>query len=59
MHRWPTALGIAIAALTAFGLRIDAEEVSYLSALVVLMPLVYVGAASRGWCCWPGSRPWS
>ena len=45
MHRWPTALGIAIAALTAFGPRIDAEEVSFLSALVVLMPLVYVGAA--------------
>ncbi|MDQ3658904.1 MAG: hypothetical protein M3338_04445 [Actinomycetota bacterium] len=44
-HRWPTALGIAVAALTAFGLRIDAEEVSFLSALVVLMPLVYVGAA--------------
>jgi hypothetical protein len=38
-------LGIAVAALTAFGLRIDAEEVSFLSALVVLMPLVYVGAA--------------
>ena len=44
-RRWPTALGIAVAALTAFGLRIDAEEVSFLSALVVLMPLVYVGAA--------------
>ena len=45
LHRWPTALGVAVAALTAFGLRIDAEEVSFLSALVVLMPLVYVGAA--------------
>jgi hypothetical protein len=46
MHRWPTALGIAVAALTAFDLRIDVETVvSFLSALVVLMPLVYVGAA--------------
>jgi hypothetical protein len=45
MHRWPTALGIALAALTAFDLRIDVEEVSFLSALVVLMALVYVGAA--------------
>jgi hypothetical protein len=44
-HRWPTVLGIAVAALTAFDLRIDVEEVSFLSALVVLMPLVYVGAA--------------
>jgi hypothetical protein len=48
LHRWPTALGVAVAALTAFGLRIDAEEVSFLSALVVLMPLVYVGAAVVG-----------
>jgi hypothetical protein len=45
MHRWPTALGIAVAALTAFDLRIDVESISSLSALVVLMPLVYVGAA--------------
>jgi hypothetical protein len=44
-HRWPTALGVAVAALTAFDLRIDGETVSFLSALVVLMPLVYVGAA--------------
>src|SRR5918996_666040 len=44
-HRWPIALGIAVAALTAFDLRIDAESVSFLSALVILMPLVYVGAA--------------
>ncbi len=45
-HRWPTALGIAVAALTAFDLEIDAESVSALSALVVLMALVYVGAAA-------------
>jgi hypothetical protein len=45
-HRWPTALGVAVAAFTAFDLRIDAQEISFLSALVVLMPLVYVGAAA-------------
>lgn len=44
-HRWPTALGVAVAALTAFDLRLDAGSISFLSALVVLMPLVYVGAA--------------
>jgi len=47
-HRWPTALGIAVATLTAFDLRIDAGSTSFLSALVVLMPLVYVGAAAVG-----------
>ncbi len=46
LHRWPTALGIAVAAMTAFDLEIDAESVSSLSALVVLMALVYVGAAA-------------
>ncbi len=45
-YRWPTALGIAVAALTAFDLQVDAESVSSLSALVVLMALVYVGAAA-------------
>ena len=43
-HRWPTALGVAVAALTVFDLRIDAGSISFLSALVVLMALVYVGA---------------
>jgi hypothetical protein len=46
MHRWPTALGITVAALTAFDLEVDAGSVSSLSALVVLMALVYVGAAA-------------
>jgi hypothetical protein len=46
MHRWPTALGIALAAMTAFDLEIDAGSVSSLSALVVLMALVYIGAAA-------------
>jgi hypothetical protein len=45
-HRWPTALGITVAALTVFDLEIDAGSVSSLSALVVLMALVYVGAAA-------------
>jgi hypothetical protein len=44
-HRWPTALGVAVAALTAFDLQLDVESISFFSALVVLMPLVYVGAA--------------
>jgi uncharacterized membrane protein len=46
LHRWPTAFGVALAALTAFDLEIDAGSVSSLSALVVLMALVYVGAAA-------------
>ncbi len=46
MHRWPTALGIAVAAMTAFDLEIDAESVSSLSALVVLMAFVYVVTAA-------------
>jgi hypothetical protein len=45
-HRWPTALGIAVAAMTAYDLEIDAGSVSSLSALVVLMAFVYVGAAA-------------
>jgi hypothetical protein len=46
MHRWPTALGIAVAALAAFDLQVDAGFVSSFSALVVLMALVYLGAAA-------------
>ena len=45
-HRWPTALGIALAAMTAYDLEIDAGSVSSLAALVVLMAFVYVGAAA-------------
>ena len=50
MHRWPTALGIAVAALIAF----DLEDGRELAALTVLMPLVYVGAAAldRRWSAW-------
>jgi len=45
MHRWPRVLGIAVAALTAIDLQLNVEFVSFLSALVVVMALVYVGAA--------------
>jgi hypothetical protein len=47
VHRWPTALGVAVATLTALDLGADAVFVSSLSALIVLMALVYVGAAAR------------
>ena len=53
-HRWPTALGIAVATLTAFDLEVDVRFVSFLSALTVLMALVYLGAAvlNRRWSAW-------
>jgi hypothetical protein len=41
-HRWPTALGIAVAALAAF----DLQDGTKFSALVVAMALVYLGAAA-------------
>ncbi len=50
MHRWPTALGIAVAALAAFDLQDGLE----FAALTVLMALVYLGAAAldRRWSAW-------
>ena len=50
MHRWPTALGIAVAALAALDLQ-DGRE---FAALTVLMALVYLGAAAldRRWSAW-------
>jgi hypothetical protein len=53
-HRWPTALGIAVAVLTAFDLQLDAGFVASLSALVVVMALVYLGSAAldRRWSAW-------
>ena len=47
MHRWPTALGIAVAALAA----IDLEDGRAFAAITVLKALVYVGAAAldRRW----------
>lgn len=52
-HRWPTALGVAVAALTAYGMD-RADEIVLLSPLVVLMALVYVGSAAvdRRWFAW-------
>jgi hypothetical protein len=41
-HRWPTALGIALAALAAF----DVQDGLEFAALTVLMALVYLGAAA-------------
>ncbi|QIN83341.1 hypothetical protein GBA63_12365 [Rubrobacter tropicus] len=41
-HRWPTALGVAVAALTVFDLRGGTE----LAALTMLMSVVYLGAAA-------------
>jgi uncharacterized membrane protein YhaH (DUF805 family) len=50
MHRWPTALGIAVAALAAFDLQGGTE----LAALTMLMPVVYLGSAAldRRWSAW-------
>jgi hypothetical protein len=50
MHRWPTALGIALAALAAF----DVQDGLEFAALTVLMALVYLGAAAldRRWSAW-------
>ncbi len=50
MHRWPTALGITVAALAAFDLQDGLE----FAALTVLMALVYLGAAAldRRWSAW-------
>ncbi|HEY8600537.1 MAG TPA: hypothetical protein VIL85_19025 [Thermomicrobiales bacterium] len=46
-HRWPTALGVAVAALIAFDLDV-AGFVPSLSALIVLMALVYPSTAVLG-----------
>src|ERR687898_1218590 len=50
MHRWPTALGIAVAALAAFDLQDGLE----FAALTVIMALVYLSAAAldRRWSAW-------
>lgn len=45
LHRWPTALGIALAFLTLFDGQIDSSFVSSLAAIIVVMALVYLGAA--------------
>ena len=50
LHRWPTALGIAVAALAAFDLRDGLE----FATLTVLLALIYLGAAAldRRWSAW-------
>ena len=50
MHRWPTALGIGLAALAAFDLADGLE----FATLTVLLALVYLGAAAldRRWSAW-------
>ena len=45
-HRWPTALGVAVAALTAFDLELEAGFVASLKALVAILALVYLGSAA-------------
>ena len=49
-HRWPTALGIALAALAAF----DLDDGLEFATLTVLLALVYLGAAAldRRWSAW-------
>jgi hypothetical protein len=53
-HRWPTALGVAVAALTVFDLQVDAGFVASLSTLVGFIALVYLGSAALGrrWSAW-------
>jgi hypothetical protein len=50
LHRWPTALGIAVAAGSALGLESGLE----FAALTVLMAVIYLGAAvfDRPWTAW-------
>jgi hypothetical protein len=58
LHRWPTALGITVAAMTALDLGADAGFVPPPSILIVLMALVYVGAAALGRAALPGLCSW-
>jgi uncharacterized membrane protein YhaH (DUF805 family) len=53
LHRWPTALGIAVAALAAFDLQ-DVQDGLEFAELTVLLALVYLGAAAldRRWSAW-------
>jgi ABC-type multidrug transport system permease subunit len=50
LHRWPTALGIAVAA----GSALDLETGLEFAALTVLMAVIYLGAAAfdRPWTAW-------
>lgn len=59
IHRWPTALGVAVAALTFFDEQVTVEFVSVVSAIVVLMALIYLGAAALEPRRAHGSFSWS
>ena len=50
MHRWPAALGVAVAGLAAF----DLDDGREFATLTVLLALVYLGAAAldRRWSAW-------
>lgn len=48
LHRWPTALGVAIAFLTAFDLQVDRVVFTSLAAIIAFMALVYLGAVVMG-----------
>jgi uncharacterized membrane protein len=50
IHRWPTALGVAVAVLAAS----DVDDGREFAALTVLMALVYLGAAAldQRWSAW-------
>jgi hypothetical protein len=50
LHRWPTAFGVAVAALSALDLETGLE----FAALTMLMAVIYMGAAAfdRPWIAW-------
>ena len=45
-HRWPTALGVAVAALTFFDEQVTVEFVSFVSAIIVLMRVASFSASA-------------
>lgn len=45
IHRWPTLLGVGVATLTFLGEEVSAGFVSAVSAVVILMAGIYLGAA--------------
>ena len=53
LHRWPTALGVAVAALAAYDIE-AIEDGAEFATLILLLALVYLGAAvlDRRWSAW-------
>jgi uncharacterized membrane protein YhaH (DUF805 family) len=45
-HRWPTALGVTVATLTAYDIDLDDDILEFHSPLIIVMALVYAGAAA-------------